>query len=84
MKIIIFNADGLSTTKANLIANLKPDLLCIYKTHTENDLPQIPGKHLAVNLPIPVYGSSVFTSEKALVTKKAILSRGLMEILEVN
>ena len=84
LKTITFNAEGLTSTKAHLLASLKADILCLQETHKESVPPNIPGMHLIIHRPSRVHGSAIYAREKSAIVQSDDLSYGEIEILQIK
>ena len=84
LKIISFNAEGMSLPKSDILSNLKADVLCIQETHKIDNPPKIPGMHLVISHPSAVHGSAIYIRDKSLLKGcNDLTSRGI-EILQVE
>ena len=83
-KIVSFNAEGISPAKAQILSDLRADILCLQETHKELTLPDIPGMHLIIHQGSPVHGSAIYAREKAIITNSENLSINGLEILRVE
>ena len=83
MRILSFNAEGLSKAKADLLANQHADVICLQETHLSIP-PTIPGMHLAVHSPSATYGSAIFVRSQELVTNSQNASTDSTEILKIS
>ena len=84
IRIISFNAEGLSAAKLDLLANLRANVLCIQETHKDQSLPKIPGMKLIISHQSPIHGSAVYACEKTIIHKSKDLSEEGLEILQVE
>ena len=84
LKITTFNAEGLTSAKAQLLASLKADILCLQETHKDSAPPNIPGMHLIIHHPSRVHGSAIYAREKSSIIQSDDLSHGEIEILEAK
>ena len=83
-KIISFNAEGLSPTKCELLANLNADVLCLQETHKDKEPPKIPGMHLIIYHTSPVHGSAIYARDQAIILNSSDLSENGLEILQID
>ena len=83
-RVISFNAEGLSATKAELLANLNADILCLQETHKDSILPRIPDMHLIISHLSPIHGSVIYARNKAIIQNSRDLSARGLEILQVD
>ena len=83
-KIISFNAEGLSPTKCELLANLNADVLCLQETHKDKEPPKIPGMHLIIYHMSPVHGSAIYARDQAIILNSSDLSENGLEILQID
>ena len=84
LKIISFNAEGMSLPKSDILSNLKADVLCIQETHKLDNPPKIPGMHLAISHQSAVHGSAIYVRDKSMLNGcNDFTSRGI-EILQVK
>ena len=84
MKIITFNTEGISDDKAELLSNLKPDILCLQETHRDSKPPSIPGMHLIIHHGSRVHGSAIFARDKSIIVNSEDLSEQGQETLKVE
>ena len=73
-QILSFNAEGLSSAKIEILANLKPDIVCLQETHKERAIPNIPGMNLIVHHGSPVHGSAIYARDTSIVTNSQDIS----------
>ena len=83
-RVISFNAEGLSATKAELLANLNAEILCLQEIHKDSILPRIPDMHLIISHLSPIHGSAIYARNKAIIQNSRDLSAGGLEILQVD
>ena len=84
LKAITFNAEGLTSIKAQLLANLRADILCLQETHKDSVPPNIPGMHLIIHHPSRVHGSAIYAREKSAIIQSDVISHGDIEILQIK
>ena len=84
MKVICHNIEGFSDIKAQILASLDADILCLQETHRTDIPPHVPGMHLAVNTPSRTYGSAILVKDKSTITKTKIVEAGEMEVLQIE
>ena len=84
LKIITFNAEGLTFTKAKLLASLNADVLCLQETHKDSVPPNIQGMHLIIHHPSRVHGSAIYAKDKSTIIQSDDISHGEIEILQVK
>ncbi len=83
-RVLSLNAEGISTTKAEILTNLDTDIICLQETHKDTVPPRMPGMHLAIHHPSPVHGSAIYTSDGSVIKSSTDLSEGGLEILQVD
>ena len=83
-KVVSFNAEGLSSNKADLLADLEADVLCLQETHKDKTPPNIPGMNLIKYHPNTVHGSAIYARDKSTIVKSSDLSENGMEILQIE
>ena len=83
-QILSFNAEGLSAAKIEILANLRPDILCLQETHKEQTIPDIPGMNLIVHHGSPVHGSAIYARDTSIVTNSQDISADGLEILKIE
>ncbi len=83
-KVLSLNAVGMSAAKSEIIASFDADIICLQETHKDIVLPKIPGMHLILHHPNPVYGNVIFARDKSVIKTSTDLSYGGLEILQVD
>ena len=66
-KVTTFNTEGISDTKAQLLAEIQTDILCLQETHKETSPPDIPGMHRIIHNESSVYGSAIYARDKSII-----------------
>ncbi|KAK3883799.1 hypothetical protein Pcinc_011924 [Petrolisthes cinctipes] len=83
-RIISFNAEGLSSVKAEILGTLEADVLCLQETHISSQPMNIPGMHLISHHPSPIHGSVIYIRDPAIITNSCDLSENGIEILQIE
>lgn len=83
-RVLSLNAEGMSTTKSEILANLDSDIICLQETHRDPMPPRIPGMHLIIHHPSPIHGSAIYARDKSAIKSSADFSEGGIEILQVG
>ena len=84
LNIVTFNTEGLSPPKAEFLADLNANILCLQETHKAGKPNNINGMTLAVYQPSPVHGSAIYVRDKSSIIKTSNWSENGMEILMVE
>ncbi len=84
MKIVSHNVEGFGLSKAQLLADLQTDILCLQETHRIDNQPRVPGMHLAIDIPSRVYGSAIFVKDPSIVKSTTKHQAGTLEILQIE
>ena len=80
-----FNVQGFSSTKAELLSDLKLDVLCIQETHRcDENPPLIPGMHLIIAHGSAKHGSAIFAKDKSIIMESKNHYENGMEILRIE
>ena len=82
--LVSFNAEGISPAKIEILSNLRGDILCLQETHKDSTPPKIPGMHLVVYHPSPVYGSAIYARDTSTIINSKDLSDEGIELLKVE
>ncbi|KAK4311281.1 hypothetical protein Pmani_016968 [Petrolisthes manimaculis] len=83
-KVLSLNAEGMSSAKAEILSSSKADVICLQETHKDNVPPKIPGMHLIIHHPSPVYGSAIYAKDKSVILNSSDFSEGGIEIIQVD
>ena len=83
-RVISFNVEGISETKTELLANLQANILCLQELHKDQAPPTIPGMHLIIHHPSPVYGIAIYAQDKYIILNSKDHSADGLEILQVD
>lgn len=81
LKIISFNAEGMSLAKAELISQMDADIICIQETHKASAPTKIKGMHLVIYQESQTHGSAIYVRDCSLVKKSDNLSLNGVEVL---
>ena len=90
LTIMLFDVEGLSAAKEQLIADLRHRLqcavVCMHDTHRGPDAirPSIPGMDLAIARPHSQFGSAIFVTSDTIVNTTSINDINNIEILRVD
>ncbi len=83
-RVLSLSAEGMSTTKSEILANLDSDIICLQETHRDSMPPGVPGMHLIIHHPSPIHGSAIYAQDKSAIKSSADFSEGGIEILQVG
>lgn len=69
LKTVHFDVEGFSAKKAEMLSDMKTDIMCLQETHGKATAPNTPGMHIAANIKSNIYGGTILLRDKRLVEK---------------